>query len=194
MSKSDCILPGSINFVAIHCVDKSKRPELTNRVRLTHELEHPNVVQFLEWYETTNHLWLIVELCTGRNIQPVRGRWRDWGKGLGLYEAYSWVETFKCISFLGMPQDYSSSVVYCAFVELKKPGRGEDSSSSIGCGAGDHKVSLCTMIIGLLLPMVGMYRAYLLAGSSFNIRRMWPRNFSWRCLTRWIRGTVLVME
>ncbi|XP_038077861.1 serine/threonine-protein kinase ULK4-like [Patiria miniata] len=56
---------GSINFVAIHCMDKARRPEVTNRVRLTHELDHPNVVQFYEWYETTNHLWLVVELCTG---------------------------------------------------------------------------------------------------------------------------------
>ncbi|XP_022082290.1 serine/threonine-protein kinase ULK4-like isoform X3 [Acanthaster planci] len=56
---------GSINFVAIHCMDKARRPQVTNRVRLTHELDHPNVVQFYEWYETTNHLWLVVELCTG---------------------------------------------------------------------------------------------------------------------------------
>ena len=26
------------------------------------------------------------------------------------------------------------------------------------------------------------------------IRRLWPRNFSWRCPIRWIRVTVLVME
>ena len=58
---------GSINFVAIHCMDKARRPEVTNRVRLTHELDHPNVVQFYEWYETTNHLWLVVELCTGKS-------------------------------------------------------------------------------------------------------------------------------
>ncbi|XP_033625022.1 serine/threonine-protein kinase ULK4-like isoform X3 [Asterias rubens] len=59
---------GSINFVAIHCMDKARRPEVTNRVRLTHELDHPNVVQFYEWYETTNHLWLVVELCTGGSL------------------------------------------------------------------------------------------------------------------------------
>lgn len=56
---------GSVNFVAIHCVDKARRSEVTNRVRLTHELSHSNIVEFYEWYETTNHLWLIVELCTG---------------------------------------------------------------------------------------------------------------------------------
>ncbi|XP_072174268.1 serine/threonine-protein kinase ULK4-like [Diadema setosum] len=62
---------GSVNFVAIHCVEKAKRPEVTNRVRLTHELDHPNVVEFFEWYETTNHLWLIVELCTGGSLELI---------------------------------------------------------------------------------------------------------------------------
>ncbi|XP_033114833.1 serine/threonine-protein kinase ULK4-like isoform X2 [Anneissia japonica] len=62
---------GAIAFVAIHCIDKSKRPQTTNRVRLTHELSHINVVQFLEWYETTNHLWLVVELCTGGSLESI---------------------------------------------------------------------------------------------------------------------------
>ena len=99
------------------------------------------------------------------------------------------------------------------------------SSSSICCGAGDHKVSPCTTIISkcgnllflhcsFIIPNQSLYigkvwstwsirspfasgwdyRAYLLAGSSFDIWRMWPRNFSWLCLTRSLRGTVLVME
>nr|XP_054750014.1 serine/threonine-protein kinase ULK4-like [Lytechinus pictus] len=62
---------GSVNFVAIHCIDKARRSEVTNRVRLSHELSHPNVVEFYEWYETTNHLWLIVELCTGGSLEHI---------------------------------------------------------------------------------------------------------------------------
>ncbi|XP_030856242.1 serine/threonine-protein kinase ULK4 [Strongylocentrotus purpuratus] len=62
---------GSVNFVAIHCVDKARRSEVTNRVRLTHELSHSNIVEFYEWYETTNHLWLIVELCTGGSLELI---------------------------------------------------------------------------------------------------------------------------
>ncbi len=56
---------GSINFVAIHCIEKILRPEITNLVRLTYEMSHKNTVKFYEWYETSNHLWLVVELCTG---------------------------------------------------------------------------------------------------------------------------------
>ncbi|XP_032815384.2 serine/threonine-protein kinase ULK4 isoform X4 [Petromyzon marinus] len=62
---------GTINFVAILCVEKCKRPQITNRVRLTHEVIHENIVQFLEWYETSNHLWLVVELCTGGSLDAV---------------------------------------------------------------------------------------------------------------------------
>ncbi|KAI4871280.1 hypothetical protein NFI96_019807, partial [Prochilodus magdalenae] len=62
---------GSIHFVAIICSEKCKRPELTNHVRLTHDIKHDNVVCFYEWYETSNHLWLVVELCTGGTLQAV---------------------------------------------------------------------------------------------------------------------------
>ncbi|KAM6449701.1 serine/threonine-protein kinase ULK4 isoform 2-T4 [Liasis olivaceus] len=60
---------GTINFVAILCTDKCKRAEITNWVRLTHEIRHKNIVSFYEWYETSNHLWLVVELCTGGSLE-----------------------------------------------------------------------------------------------------------------------------
>ncbi|KAI1885690.1 hypothetical protein AGOR_G00206410 [Albula goreensis] len=62
---------GSIHFVAIICCDKSKRAEITNHVRLAHSMKHENVVNFHEWYETSNHLWLVVELCTGGSLEAV---------------------------------------------------------------------------------------------------------------------------
>ncbi|KAJ6661988.1 hypothetical protein lerEdw1_012835 [Lerista edwardsae] len=62
---------GTINFVAILCTDKCKRAEITNWVRLTHEVRHKNIVTFHEWYETSNHLWLVVELCTGGSLEMV---------------------------------------------------------------------------------------------------------------------------
>ncbi|XP_078288570.1 serine/threonine-protein kinase ULK4 isoform X7 [Panthera onca] len=62
---------GTINFVAILCTDKCKRPEITNWVRLTHEIKHKNILTFHEWYETSNHLWLVVELCTGGSLEMV---------------------------------------------------------------------------------------------------------------------------
>ncbi|XP_066440771.1 serine/threonine-protein kinase ULK4 [Eleutherodactylus coqui] len=65
---------GTVNFVAILRVDKSKRAEATNWVRLTFHVKHKNVVTFYEWYETSNHLWLVVELCTGGSLETVIGQ------------------------------------------------------------------------------------------------------------------------
>ncbi|XP_049585341.1 serine/threonine-protein kinase ULK4-like isoform X3 [Syngnathus scovelli] len=62
---------GSLNYVALKCIDKAKRPEITNHVRLCQYLDHPNIVRFYEWYETRKHLWLVVELCTGGTLESV---------------------------------------------------------------------------------------------------------------------------
>ncbi|XP_047455886.1 serine/threonine-protein kinase ULK4 [Mugil cephalus] len=62
---------GNLNYVAVICSDKAKRPEITNHVRLSQDLDHPNIVCFYEWYETSNHLWLVVELCTGGSLESV---------------------------------------------------------------------------------------------------------------------------
>ncbi|XP_051920700.1 serine/threonine-protein kinase ULK4 isoform X5 [Hippocampus zosterae] len=62
---------GTLNYVALKCCDKAKRPEITNHVRLCQDLDHPNIVHFYEWYETRKHLWLVVELCTGGSLESV---------------------------------------------------------------------------------------------------------------------------
>ncbi|KAK5892707.1 hypothetical protein CesoFtcFv8_013061 [Champsocephalus esox] len=64
---------GNLNYVAIICADKSKRLVITNHVRLSQDLDHPNIVSFYEWYETSNHLWLVVELCTGGSLESIIG-------------------------------------------------------------------------------------------------------------------------
>ncbi|XP_034409026.1 serine/threonine-protein kinase ULK4 [Cyclopterus lumpus] len=64
---------GNLNYVAIICAEKAKRPEITNHVRLSQDLDHPNIVCFYEWYETSNHLWLVVELCTGGSLESIIG-------------------------------------------------------------------------------------------------------------------------
>ena len=38
---------------------------------MTHDIEHSNVVKFHEWYETSNHLWLVVELCNGGSLETL---------------------------------------------------------------------------------------------------------------------------
>ncbi|XP_029958590.1 serine/threonine-protein kinase ULK4 [Salarias fasciatus] len=64
---------GNLNYVAIICVNKTKRPEITNHVRLSRDIDHPNIAYFYEWYETSSHIWLVVELCTGGSLESVIG-------------------------------------------------------------------------------------------------------------------------
>ncbi|CAK8696805.1 serine/threonine-protein kinase ULK4-like isoform X2 [Clavelina lepadiformis] len=62
---------GTIKFLTILCIEKEERAAITNWVRLVHEIEHENIVKFYEWYETSNHLWMVVELCTGGTLEEV---------------------------------------------------------------------------------------------------------------------------
>lgn len=47
------------------------RPFVSNHVRFVHVLKHPNILQFHEWYETSNHLWLVMDLCIGGSLEQV---------------------------------------------------------------------------------------------------------------------------
>ncbi len=51
-------LPSTLLLCLIHV-------SLSPQVRLARDVKHDNVVYFYEWYETSNHLWLVVEMCTG---------------------------------------------------------------------------------------------------------------------------------
>ncbi|NWW79992.1 ULK4 kinase, partial [Climacteris rufus] len=61
----------TIDFVAILCTDKSKRAGIANWIRLTQGFRHKNIVALHEWYETSDHFWLVVELCTGGSLESV---------------------------------------------------------------------------------------------------------------------------
>ncbi|CBY32867.1 unnamed protein product [Oikopleura dioica] len=61
----------TINFVAVLSIQKSRRAAVTNWVRIAHQITDDYVVHFHEWYETTNHLWLVLELCTGGSLQDI---------------------------------------------------------------------------------------------------------------------------
>lgn len=41
------------------------------QVSLLCRLSHPNILAFHSWYETNNHLWLIMEYCTGGDLLGV---------------------------------------------------------------------------------------------------------------------------
>lgn len=62
---------GTIDFVSVHCIDKKNRAYVTNAVRLLHSLEHSNILKFHEWYETSNHLWVVSEILSGGSLAEI---------------------------------------------------------------------------------------------------------------------------
>jgi serine/threonine-protein kinase ULK4 len=42
-----------------------------SEVQVMHKLESPHVLKFHDWYETRSGLWLILEYCTGGDLETV---------------------------------------------------------------------------------------------------------------------------
>ncbi|KAK9845677.1 hypothetical protein WJX84_012207 [Apatococcus fuscideae] len=58
----------TIQYYAIKSVDKSERARVLQEVRTMHVLDHHTILKFHAWYETSNHLWLILEYCVGGDL------------------------------------------------------------------------------------------------------------------------------
>ncbi|XP_020596014.1 serine/threonine-protein kinase RUNKEL [Phalaenopsis equestris] len=61
----------SIEYYAIKSVDKSQRSKILHEVKMFHDLDHPNILKFYSWYESSAHLWLILEYCVGRDLMSL---------------------------------------------------------------------------------------------------------------------------
>ena len=60
---------GTIQYVAIKSIEKSKRTRVLNEVSIAENLVSANnVCQVANWYETRNHLWVVAEYCAGGDL------------------------------------------------------------------------------------------------------------------------------
>lgn len=70
---------GTIEYVAIKSIDKSKRSRVLTEVSISSDLIKPsdqsqgsrNVCLLHNWYETRNHLWIVSEYCAGGDLARV---------------------------------------------------------------------------------------------------------------------------
>jgi serine/threonine-protein kinase ULK4 len=58
----------TIQYYGVKSIDKSQRPYVRQEVKILSSLKHQNVLGFYSWYETSNHLWLILEYCVGGDL------------------------------------------------------------------------------------------------------------------------------
>ncbi|PKA51007.1 Serine/threonine-protein kinase TIO [Apostasia shenzhenica] len=61
----------SIEYFAIKSADKSQRSKLLQEVKMLHGLDHPNILKFYSWYESSAHLWMIMEYCVGGDLMSL---------------------------------------------------------------------------------------------------------------------------
>ena len=61
----------TIQYYAVKSVDKSQKARVLQEVRILHALRHEAVLRFHAWYETSNHLWLILEYCVGGDMSTL---------------------------------------------------------------------------------------------------------------------------
>lgn len=63
---------GTIEYVAIKSVDKSKRARVMTEVAMSASISSsPHLCHLLNWYETRNHLWTVSEYCAGGDLSRI---------------------------------------------------------------------------------------------------------------------------
>ena len=84
---SVCVCVRARGYTAAGC-----NLQMLNQVEILHGLHCNNIIQFYEWFETRNHMWLIMEYCTGASLYELLLQvscvriellvGRGWGQGL----------------------------------------------------------------------------------------------------------------
>ncbi|KAG2789186.1 hypothetical protein PC129_g688 [Phytophthora cactorum] len=95
----------SIEYVAVKSTAKSRMDKILNEVPFLHKLESPYVLKFFDWYESSNHIWLILEYCMGGDLLNLLTQDKQ------LPE--SAVQSFGIELVAGLQYLHSNNILYC---------------------------------------------------------------------------------
>ncbi|KAE8735000.1 1-deoxy-D-xylulose 5-phosphate synthase family protein [Hibiscus syriacus] len=95
----------TIEYFAIKSVEKSQRNKVLQEVRILHSLNDLNILKFYSWYETSAHLWLVLEFCTGGDLMTLLRQDGKLPEDSIHFLAYDLV---KALQYL-----HSKGIIYC---------------------------------------------------------------------------------
>uniref|UniRef100_A0AAV1TWW7 Protein kinase domain-containing protein n=1 Tax=Peronospora matthiolae TaxID=2874970 RepID=A0AAV1TWW7_9STRA len=95
----------SIEYVAIKSTAKSRRDKILNEVPFLHKLDSPHVLKFLDWYESSNHIWLILEYCVGGDLLNLLTQDKQLPESV--------VKSFGFELVAGLQYLHANSILYC---------------------------------------------------------------------------------
>ena len=145
----------TIHYYTIKSVEKVLKPRVLREVRTMHALQHPNVLHFHQWYETTNHLWLILEYCVGGDLlslirQDIRlpeASVHDFGRDLvsALLFLHSQGVLYCDLKPSNILLDENGKIKLGDFGLARRLGRGGDAAGGGAGGAGGKRGTPCYM-------------------------------------------------
>jgi serine/threonine-protein kinase ULK4 len=102
-----------------------RRWQILNEVPVLHKLDSRYVLKFFDWYESSNHIWLILEYCMGGDLlnlitqdkrlpeAAVKVSCSWWGYKVVLGAKRNTVQTFGMELVAGLQYLHSNSILYC---------------------------------------------------------------------------------
>ena len=61
----------SIAFVGVHRYDSKLLDYATTNVQSLHSMQHENILRFIEWSQSPNHIWIVTELVNGGTLADI---------------------------------------------------------------------------------------------------------------------------
>ncbi len=101
----------SIAYVGIHRYDSKLLDYATTNVQSLHSMQHENIIRFIEWSQSPNHIWIITELVNGGTLADIM----DEDGPMRPDTAYAFIPDIAA----GLRYVHSRGIVLCELIPCK---------------------------------------------------------------------------